>query len=129
MGSVMRKLNRKRKDEKSSDGKVLGGKGRLTDKIIDKIQNYYEETTRNSPGVIKGMESSILAIFKHMIRDEQPKLCPKNSCCVYWSKRGSHNDDKRFSSSFLDVLKPIFKNLTKTELLNRCLKGLTKNQN
>lgn len=70
MGSVMRKLNRKRKDEKSSDGKVLGGKSRLTDKIIDKIQNYYEETTRNSTGVIKGMESSILAIFKHMIRDE-----------------------------------------------------------
>ena len=66
----MRKLNRKRKDEKSSDGKVLGGKSRLTDKIIDKIQNYYEETTRSSTGVIKEMESSILAIFKHMIRDE-----------------------------------------------------------
>ena len=61
--------------------------------------------------------------------DEQHKLCPKNSWCSYWGNRGSDNDDKRLPSSFLDVLKPIFKNLTKNELLNRCLKGLTQNKN
>ena len=74
------------------------------------------------------MESSIWAIFKHMIRDEsitldeQHKSCPKNSCCSYWNNRGSYNNDQRFPPSFLDVLKPIFKNLTKNELMNICLK-------
>ena len=37
MGSTgLRKLKRKEKGEKLSDGKVLGGKGRLTDKVIGK---------------------------------------------------------------------------------------------
>ena len=43
METGLRELKRKRKGEKLSDGKVLGGKGRLTVKIIDKIQNYYRE--------------------------------------------------------------------------------------
>ena len=135
MGSCLREPEHKRKGEKLSDVKVLGGKGRLTGKIIDKIQNYYGEAIRNNPGDIEGMELSIWAIFKHMIwdesiiLDEQHKLCPKNSWYSYWSNRGSYNDDKRLPSSFLDVLKPVFKNLTKNELLNRCLKGLTQNQN
>ena len=44
---------------------------------------------RNTTGDIEGIESSIWAIFKHMVRDEsitldeQHKLCPKNSWCSY----------------------------------------------
>ena len=48
MGSGLRELKRKRKGEKLSDGKLLGGKGRLTDKIIDKTRNYYGEAVRNN---------------------------------------------------------------------------------
>ena len=61
--------------------------------------------------------------------DEQHKLCPKNSWCSYWSNRCNYNDDKNSPSSFLDVVKPIFKSLTKNELLNRRLKDWTQNQN
>ena len=68
MGSTgLRKLKRKQKGEKLSDGKVLGGKGRLTDKVIGKIQNNYGEAVQNSTGDIERMQSSIWAIFKHMI--------------------------------------------------------------
>ena len=59
MGSCLREPEHKRKGEKLSDVKVLGGKGRLTDKIIDKIQNYYGEAIRNNTGDIEGTEVSI----------------------------------------------------------------------
>lgn len=107
MGSGLKELKRIRKGEKLSDGKLLGGgKVRLTNKIIDKMQKYGEAIWNNT-GDIEGMESSIWEIFKHMIRDEsitldeQHKLCPKNSWCSYWSNRCNYNDDNRLPSSFL----------------------------
>lgn len=42
MGSGLKELKRIRKGEKLSDGKLLGGKVRLTNKIIDKMQKYGE---------------------------------------------------------------------------------------
>ena len=71
--------------------------------------------------------------IKHRIRDES---IIQMSNINYALKthgvlrgRGSYNDDKHLPSSFLDVFKPIFSNLNKNELLNRCLKGLTQYQN
>ena len=55
MRSGLRELKRKLKG-KTSDGKVLGGKSRLTDKIIDKIQNYYGEAIRNNTDDIEGLK-------------------------------------------------------------------------
>ena len=45
------------------------------------------------------------------------------------SNREKHNDQKRLASVFIEVLKSMFINLTKSELLKRCLQGLTQNQN
>ena len=56
MRSDLRELKRKLKGETLSDGKVLGGKSRLTDKIIDKIQNYYGEAIRNNTDDIEGLK-------------------------------------------------------------------------
>ena len=81
------------------------------------------------------MENDIWAIFKHIIRDnsqsldEQHSLCPRDSWCTYWSNREKYNDQKRLASVFIEVLKPLFLNLTKSKLLKRCLQGLTQNQN
>lgn len=137
MGSGLREFKRKNRGMKLSDGKTVGGKGRLTDKIIDKIQNYYGEAIRNNSGNLEGMKASIWAIFKHMIRDEhktldeQHSLCPKgtNSWCTYGRDRNTYNDEKRLPSAFVVALTPLFTNLTKHELLERCLQGLTQNQN
>ena len=45
------------------------------------------------------------------------------------SNREKHNDQNRLASVFIEVLKSMFINLTKSELLKRCLQGLTQNQN
>ena len=105
LGSGLRELKRKQRGTKLSDGKVIGGKGRLTDKKIerDKMQNYFGEAIRNNVGNIESKENDIWAIFKHMIQDssqsldEQPSLSPKDSCCTYWSNRGKYNDEKRLA--------------------------------
>ena len=135
LGSGLKELKREQRGTKLSDGKVKGGKGRLTDKTIDKMQNYFGEAIRNNVGNIESMENDIWAIFKHIIRDnsqsldEQHSLCPRDSWCTYWSNREKYNDQKRLASVFIEVLKPLFINLTKSELLKRCLQGLTQNQN
>ena len=83
MGSGLREFKWKHRGMKLSDNKVVGGKGRLTDQVIDKIQNYYGEAIRNNAGNIELMETAIWAIFHHMIRndeielDKQHGLCPK----------------------------------------------------
>ena len=41
LGSRMRKLKSSCVKRKLSDGKSIGGKGRLTDKIVDTMQNCY----------------------------------------------------------------------------------------
>lgn len=83
------------------------------------------------------MKKSIFAIYHHVIKsdevnlEEQHSLCPKgvDSWCRYHSSPSSYNENSRLASVFLDELKPIFNALTNDELLKRCLKGLTQNQN
>ena len=63
--------------------------------------------------------------------DKQHGLCPEGSSfwCTYWRHPNEYNDNKRLPSAFIEALKPLFKKLTKEELLKRCLLGLTQNQN
>lgn len=75
LGSALRKYKNNMKGKKLSDGKGVGGKGvggkgRLTDKVIDKMQNYYGKAIRESKGNLKGMQKSISAIQNHMIKSE-----------------------------------------------------------
>ena len=137
MGSRMRNYKTKSRGLKLSDGKTVGGKGRLTDKAIDKIQNFYGQCIRNYVGDLEGMKDGVWAIFGHMIcnddltLEEQHNLCPKgkDSWCKYWSDNKNYNGSNRLPAVFIPELKPIFKDLTKENLLNRCLRGLTQNQN
>ena len=41
LGSGLRRYKKDAKGRKLADGKSVGGKGRLRDKCIDKMQNYY----------------------------------------------------------------------------------------
>ena len=43
MGGGLHKLKRKRRGQKLSDGKGVGGTGRLTEGMIDRIQHNYGE--------------------------------------------------------------------------------------
>ena len=49
MGSRLRKLKSMKKGS-LSDGKILGGKGRLTEQMINKLQNYFGIAIRQCAG-------------------------------------------------------------------------------
>ena len=132
MGSRLRELKRKKQGLKLSDGKSVGGKGRLTDKVVDKIQNFFGQAIRRNTGDQAGMKKNIWAIFHHMIINDkesleiQHDLCPKkDTWCKFWANKENYSEKNRLPHVFRELLKPIFTDLTKDELLKRCLLGHT----
>lgn len=66
---------------------------------------------------------------------QQHKHCPKspNTWCKFWKdkqdKTKLYNEDNRLPEVFMKELQPIFTRLSNDGLLNRCLQGMTQNQN
>jgi hypothetical protein len=50
--------------------KGIGGKGKLTDSLINKLQNYYDIAIRSNSGDLEGMRSSICASLFHCASSE-----------------------------------------------------------
>ena len=140
-GNSIKRIQEKKRGMKLTDGLTVGGKNRLTDKIIDRFQNYFGMAIRSNTGDQDGMLRSIWAVFKHLIRNDDETLesqhfcCPNfsDSWCKFWQSKFienvSYNDSNRLPNVFLKELEPIFTTLTDKSLLSRCLMGLTQNQN
>lgn len=80
MGSRLRELKRKTKGQKLADGKVLGGRKRLSDTQIDKLQNYYGLAIRRGVTSVEEMKRNIWATYFHKLSSNdnpQHGLCPK----------------------------------------------------
>ena len=83
LGTSLREYKRKARGKKLDDGKTVGGTNRLTDKVTNKIQNYYGQAIRNNVGDLEMMRNDIRAIYKHMVENdeipfsEQHDKCPK----------------------------------------------------
>ncbi|GFV72533.1 uncharacterized protein TNCV_2763971 [Trichonephila clavipes] len=80
VGSRLRKLKK--------NTKGLGGKEKLTDKFIDKLQNYYRIAIRSNVGCLEKMQSAVIAAFFHCCSSNQNPMhgqCPtgKDSWCKY----------------------------------------------
>ena len=137
MGTALRKYKKDMKRRKLADGKGVQGRGRLTDKRIDRIQNYYGNAIRDNCGNLQGMKNSIRAIQYHMIKnedmslEEQHRYCPKgkDTWCKLWADKENntitYNNSKRLPGVFMKELDPIFERLSDNSLLSRCLQGLT----
>ena len=91
LGTRLRKLRNNFKGQKLADGKGMSGKGRLTDKIINKMQNYYGMAIQQNKGALYAMKKSVMAILWHCsdIPDlnERHQFCPRSihSWCKYQS--------------------------------------------
>ena len=59
LGTALRKYKNDMKSKRLSDGKGVGGKGRLTDKVTDKMQNYYGKAIKENKEDLKGMQTTI----------------------------------------------------------------------
>ena len=87
MGTALHRLKDDHKGEKS-DGKTIGGQGRLTTCLIDSMQNYYGDAIQSCKGDVNKMMRAVQAtLLHHNSSDEHPyhQLCPEgeNSWCKF----------------------------------------------
>ncbi|GFS70833.1 uncharacterized protein TNCV_2897711 [Trichonephila clavipes] len=62
MGTRLRKLKLVYIKNELSDGKTIGGKGRLTDSLIDKLAHYYGNAIQCNSTSVKEMRKAICAV-------------------------------------------------------------------
>ena len=112
----------------------LGGKkGGLTNSIIDRLQNYFGITLRQNVGNLKAMEDAIMASLFHVSNFHQ--YCPEttNSWCLYQKDKingtNTYKVREELPVNARQLVYPIYKDLTKPELLRKCLHGKTQNAN
>lgn len=135
MGAWLRTLKTVHKvQKKNSDGKPIGGKNRLTDAAIQKLQLYYSLAIRRSTTSVAAMRKAIWAEFYHVCSsNDEPlhQLCDDSWCkykeAVATGKEYDHSKHFHLQKIIMDEIKPIFKSLTESCLLEKCLSGKTQN--
>ena len=137
IGHVQKRVgNRLRKLKKKVKG--LGGQGKLTDRMIDKLQNYYGIAIRTNKGELKKMQEAVFAVLFHCASNKDNNYhnyCPtgNNSWCAYQRDKVNGTSDyvpgAGLSLNIIKHTKPIFKDLGESSLLKKCLHGQTQNQN
>lgn len=117
----------------------LGGRGRLTNATIDRLQNYFGVALRQNSNDLKSMKSATLASLFHVASSKENNFhyphCPtgKDSWCQY--NRDISNNTKTYKPGPglpMDIvmkLRPMYEELTSDEMLQKCLHGKTQNQN
>ncbi|GFW73499.1 uncharacterized protein TNCV_2801631 [Trichonephila clavipes] len=77
IGHIQKRVGSRLRKLKNTKG--LGGKGKLTDKFIDKLQNYYGIPIRSNVGYLEKMQSAVIAAFFHCCSSNQNPMhgqCP-----------------------------------------------------
>ncbi|GFV66544.1 uncharacterized protein LOC101238613 [Trichonephila clavipes] len=115
--------------------KGLGGKNKLTDKLIDRIQNYYGIAIRSNVGNLQKMMSSVIAAFFHCVSGKNNSLhgqCPEGSesWCRYQRAKAAGSPLKEIEqgrpNKIIHQIKPTYLKLCDETLLKKCLHGYTK---
>lgn len=139
VGGRLRKMKATNKT-KLSDGNVLGGKGHLTEKVINKLQNYYGIAIRQCTGTtVYAMKKAVGAVLFHCSDARDPetrhRMCPRSadSWCKFQSDKINNTqtyvDKPGIPTVVCDFIKPIFSDLSDENLLKRFLHGKTQNTN
>ncbi|GFS48621.1 uncharacterized protein TNCV_769841 [Trichonephila clavipes] len=137
MGTRLCRLKAQLKGQILSDGKCLSGKNCLTEHEIDNLQSYYGSAIRRNHSSVQNMRQAIWAIFLHKLStDEYPQhgFCPiaEDSWCGFKKAEASGKSYKHKNSlpvAVVEAKRPIFRGLSHSDLLKKCLHGKTQNPN
>lgn len=138
IGHVQKRIGTRLRNLKK-EAKHLGGRGKLTGKLIDEMSIYYGLAIRRNIDSIDNMRKEIYATLYHKIStDENPQhdRCPEgeDSWCSWQRAKASHTLElythkPAMPMQVFDAVQPIYKDLTREDLLSRCLGGFTQNAN
>jgi hypothetical protein len=130
LGTALRKIAAEKK---------LGGKGKLTGVMINKLQNYFGIALRCNTSSIQIMSKSIWATLFHLsARDDQPLhgKCPEGatSWCSFQravaaGKQDTYKHKAGLPLEIVRAIKPVYERLTDPDMLSKCLHGKTQNAN
>lgn len=150
LGTALRKVReqviteKKTKTGKTRRVKEMGGKGKLTDFVIAKLQKYYTAAIRRHVGgTVEALRKDIYASFLHCSSSDnnpQHHLCPKtpDSYCFYQKAIANNKpipSHKNMKVSFLlpsELRQKVwgeYRRLTSDKILSACLLGKTQNPN
>ena len=100
------------------ENKVMGGKGKLIDKMIGKLQIYYAIAIGSNPGNLEAMKKAIFASSFHYASSENNKwhtaYCPagENSWCIFMRAKATgpnkYKPGKDLLNSVVKAIKPIY---------------------
>lgn len=136
VGHVEKRMGRRLRQLKGLGGR---GKGRLTVNVISSLTKYYGLAIRRHPDSVADMQKAIWATFFHK-KSSDKKPChdncpvgPESWCSWQRSKSaGTLSDYKHkepLCKEVLEKIKPIYEELSKPELLEKCLGAETQNSN
>ena len=137
VGHVQKRVGTRLRNLKQKN-KALGGRGKLTNSVIDRLQNYYGIAIRSNIGNLSGMKNGVLASLFHVASSKEHlyhSYCPEgeNSWCNFNKDKvtgqSTHKHGPGLPVSVIAKIKPIYKDLSSDELLNKCLHGKTQNHN
>ena len=138
LGTALRTLKQTYRGRKVADGKTIGGAGRLTDNLINSLQNYYGDAIRHNKGNLENMIKAVQATLLHCnSSDTTPRhhLCPegKNSWCKWQVAKALgepfQHQKPPIPEAIVQLLKPIYARLGSRVLLEKCMHGYTQNAN
>ena len=135
MGTRLRNIVKSYKGTKTP----LHGKNRLTESIINSMQNFYGLAIRKNTDSLYAMKKATGAILYHCTdfqdAEFRHQLCPRTEetwCKWQYDKLKGTSKYKNSISIpkwIYDIVKPIFTQLSSDELLSKCLHGETQNTN
>ena len=133
VGTRLRKLKQTYKDKKLSDNRGLTGAGRLTEQKIGTLQNYFGMAIRGNSGDLNAMQQAVMASLYHVAStDTNPNhhLCPtrEDSWCRFVTDPGFIHKHG-LPEPILNLVEPIYDELSSPDLLGKCLHGKTQNNN
>jgi hypothetical protein len=123
------------------DGKPLTGKNRLTLEAVSNLQLYYGLAIRRNHHSVEQMKKAIWSTYLHVCATdtstEKHAFCPQDPAttwCKYVKAQSENITYKHAEHFHLPVvvmrhLKPVYKDLTDSRLLEKCLAGKTQNPN
>ena len=131
MGTALRKVKQTRQG--------LGGKGKLTAKLIDELSSYYGNAIRGASHSSETMKNAFLTTYFHKCSaDDNPQhhYCPvgETSWCS-WQRASAKNilhEYRHKTPLHKDVqaaIYPVYEHLSEDALLAKCVGGYTQNNN
>ena len=132
VGTRLRNLRKDYKGKKLSDSKGISGAGRLTIQRIDTLQNFYGMAIRQNKGELVPMQRAVLASLYHVAStDSNPQhgMCPTDSWCKFNNDPENYKHKHGLAEAIVELLEPIYDELSDPSLLVKCLHGKTQNNN